>query len=309
MKPPLLSICIPTYNRARYLPECLESIVTQFKDEEMFHKVEVVIADNASTDNTSEVVERYQKKYPNIHYFRNEKNLGFDRSFTKLIEKSSGIYCFSLGDDDALFDGAIATILKKIEKQDIPFFGLNCWGYDAELKNPVLPYPNLQIKEDLSYHKLSDYVKSIKKYTHLIGIFVGLSTQLFLREPWVKFQHKEDYFDTLAVHMYVNMNIFKNSPFMLIAEPVIKTRSSNIRWDVFEGLETVHGRIVETIKGAQWMKKQFQLPVSNTTLLLYFYTREYWFTFKEILKRALKKANMQKVIIYYRQLRSLIHQL
>lgn len=303
MSTPLLSICIPTYNRARYLPECLESIVSQFNDEEILHKVEVVIADNASTDNTTEVVERYQKKYPNIHYFRNEKNLGFDRSFTKLIEKSRGVYCFSLGDDDALFDGAIATILKKIDKQDIPFFGLNCWGYDTELRNPVLPYPSFNLNEDVHYKTLAEYIHSIKKYTNLVGVFVGLSTQLFKREPWVAYTPKEKFFDTLAIHMYINLSIFKDSPFCIIATPIVKTRSSNIRWDVFAGLETIQGRIRSTLEIVLWIRDTFKLPIPTGQLQAYFYIREYWFTLKEIIKRKLTRIGLQGVIKYYRKIR------
>ena len=307
MNRPLLSICIPTYNRALYLPECLESIVSHYDDPEVLENIEVVIADNASTDNTTEIVKRYQEKYPNIIYFRNEKNLGFDRSFARLIERSTGKYCLSIGDDDAFFENSLSLIIKKLKHTDVPFFSLNCWGYDAELKNKVLPYPNLQVKEDLYFDTLSEYVHSIKKYTNLVGIFVGLSTQLFLRDPWVNFPHKEKYFDTLAIHMYVNLSIHKNAPFVIIAEPVVKTRSSNIRWDVFAGLETISGRIKGTIEVVLWMKKQFGLPISPITINVYFYTREYWFTFKEILKRILQRAGLLNVIIYYRKIRSLFY--
>lgn len=301
---PILSICIPTYNRAAYLPECLDSIIPQL-DSSLTQDVEIVIADNASTDTTTDIVRAYQKRYPEVSiiYFRNEKNLGFDRSFVKLIEKSNGIYCFSLGDDDALFDGAIATILKKIKKQDIPFFGLNCWGYDAEIKNPVLPHPSFTITEDVSYKTLTDYIHSIKKYTNLVGVFVGLSTQLFKRDPWVAYVGKEKFFDTLAIHMYINLSIFKDSPFCIIAAPVVKTRSSNIRWDVFAGLETIQGRIRSTLEIVTWIRDTFKLSIPTIKLQAYFYTREYWFTLKEIIKRKLTRLGLEGIIKYYRKLR------
>ena len=56
MNKPLLSICIPTYNRAHYLKECLGSIVAQFDDRDVRDNVEVVVSDNASPDNTRELV-------------------------------------------------------------------------------------------------------------------------------------------------------------------------------------------------------------------------------------------------------------
>ena len=59
----LLSICIPTYNRAEYLKKTLESIVWQ--RDFLSKDVEVVISDNCSTDDTASVVAKFVEKYPN----------------------------------------------------------------------------------------------------------------------------------------------------------------------------------------------------------------------------------------------------
>ncbi|MCM8797759.1 MAG: glycosyltransferase, partial [Candidatus Omnitrophica bacterium] len=96
-----LSICIPTYNRARFLEETLESVTSQVND-----NVEVVVVDGASTDNTAEVAERYRKKIANLVYYRGEKRLGVDRDMAKTIEISRGMYCWLLSDDDLLKPGA-----------------------------------------------------------------------------------------------------------------------------------------------------------------------------------------------------------
>ena len=57
-----LSICIPTYNRAEYLKEALDSIIKQINDTNR-DKVEICISDNASEDNTKELIENYRKKH------------------------------------------------------------------------------------------------------------------------------------------------------------------------------------------------------------------------------------------------------
>ncbi len=303
MNQPLLSISIPTYNRASFITELLDSIVVQFDDPEVASQIEITISDNASTDNTAEVVKKYSDKYQNIKYFRMEKNMGFDRNFVNVVTKSSGKYCLSIGDDDAFFSGSLAKILFELKNSTIPFYGLNNWGYDQSLKHQVLPYPSLCIKKDIEYERLSDYVKSIKKYTNIVGLFVGLSTQLFIREPWVKFEGKEEFYDTLAVHMYVLLSIYKDSPYKIIAEPYIKTRSSNIRWDTFAGLGSIQGRITSTIQTVTWIKKLFSLPMPVWRINLYFYTREYWFTSKEIMKKNLQKIGLGKVIDLYRRMR------
>lgn len=70
----LVSICIPTYNRAPYLKQCLDSLVCQ--PEFLKGDVEIVISDNASTDDTCTLVMDYQKQYANITYHRNSYNVG-----------------------------------------------------------------------------------------------------------------------------------------------------------------------------------------------------------------------------------------
>lgn len=69
----LVSICIPTYNRAPYLKKCLDSLVCQA--EFLNGDVEIVISDNASTDDTHNVVNEYQKTYGNITYHKNTMNI------------------------------------------------------------------------------------------------------------------------------------------------------------------------------------------------------------------------------------------
>jgi len=64
-KTPFFSVCIPTYNRANFLPQAIESVLAQD-----FTDFELIICDNASTDNTQEVVEKYQDK--RIRYCRYE---------------------------------------------------------------------------------------------------------------------------------------------------------------------------------------------------------------------------------------------
>ncbi|MDR3150214.1 MAG: glycosyltransferase [Candidatus Peribacteria bacterium] len=69
-----LSICIPTYNREKFLPDALNSILKQINDNNK-DKIEICISDNASEDNTKELINGFQKKsiIP-IIYHRNDIN-------------------------------------------------------------------------------------------------------------------------------------------------------------------------------------------------------------------------------------------
>jgi glycosyltransferase involved in cell wall biosynthesis len=86
---PLLSICIPTYNRAIYLNKTIASIVSQ--PEFNSGEVELIISDNASEDNTEEIVKIYQKEHENIFYYKNEENIR-DKNFPEAIKRAHGTY-------------------------------------------------------------------------------------------------------------------------------------------------------------------------------------------------------------------------
>lgn len=102
---PLLSICIPTYNRSGYLEQCLESIVHQ----ERFDEIEVIISDNCSTDDTEAVCKKY-KSFQNIKYYKNAINV-LDKNFSLSLERASGTLRKLTNDTVIYKSGAISYML------------------------------------------------------------------------------------------------------------------------------------------------------------------------------------------------------
>lgn len=123
MNKPLLSICIPTYNRAEYLKNSIESIICQ--DEFKNKQVEIVIADNASTDNTESVARPYAQRYENIFYYRNEKNINND-NFPFVLSRGNGILRRLCNDTLCFEAGALKYICDVVRKyaQTKPYI---CW--------------------------------------------------------------------------------------------------------------------------------------------------------------------------------------
>jgi glycosyltransferase involved in cell wall biosynthesis len=96
---PKVSIMIPTYNRAHFLAEAIESALMQD-----YPNLEVIVSDNASTDNTRECVQRYLTD-PRFRYYRNDENLGSSANYERLLyEYAAGVYGQYLTDDDVLLD-------------------------------------------------------------------------------------------------------------------------------------------------------------------------------------------------------------
>src|ERR1700694_1651312 len=93
MKKNLLSVCIPTYNRANLLDETLKCVSKQ-----TVKPYEVLIVDNASTDNTKDIVNRY-KRY-GFKYIQNKKNIGLLNNINKCITLAKGSHIIFLHSDD-----------------------------------------------------------------------------------------------------------------------------------------------------------------------------------------------------------------
>ena len=123
MNKPLLSICIPTYNRAAYLKKSIESVICQ--EEFKSGKVEIVISDNTSTDDTEMIGKEYSSKYDNIIYHRNEENINND-NFPLVLSLGNGVLRRLCNDTLCFEDGALRYICDIIGKYSDtkPFL---CW--------------------------------------------------------------------------------------------------------------------------------------------------------------------------------------
>ena len=105
----LLSICIPTYNRANRLENALKSAISN-----TFDNIEVIVSDNNSQDNTSEIVEKFKDK--RIRYNKNETNIGANLNIIHTVEIAMGDYILFLSDEDLINENGLLAILNTISK-------------------------------------------------------------------------------------------------------------------------------------------------------------------------------------------------
>lgn len=103
----LLSICIPTYNRGEILDKTIQGYVT---DQVFDERVELVISDNCSTDNTRSIVEKYMRIYKNIIYNCNDENI-IDVNFIKVLSLGRGKYLKLMNDTVTLNSGVLKSML------------------------------------------------------------------------------------------------------------------------------------------------------------------------------------------------------
>lgn len=111
---PILSICIPTFNRSTLLNECLQSIIIAIEKKSTYiNLVEIIISDNCSTDDTFIVANYFCQKYTFIRYYKNDKNV-IDLNFYLAAERSIGKYVWIFGDDDVFLSNTFDIIFEHL---------------------------------------------------------------------------------------------------------------------------------------------------------------------------------------------------
>jgi glycosyltransferase involved in cell wall biosynthesis len=114
MSAPLLSICIPTYNRLAYLRELLPPLLREtVAVNAAARRVALLVSSNACTDGTDEWLAEI--KNPFLDARRHPANIGGDRNFLSCVERARGEYVWLLGDDELLAPGALAAVVKALE--------------------------------------------------------------------------------------------------------------------------------------------------------------------------------------------------
>lgn len=113
MEDKLLTIAIPTYNGSKTIASMLNILLPQVDE-----RVEVLISDNCSTDNTVEIVDGFAQKYPYIKFVQNYENKGADYNFLQCMKMANGKFTMLLSDDDILVENGLDKILSFLEQYD-----------------------------------------------------------------------------------------------------------------------------------------------------------------------------------------------
>lgn len=140
--PPRISIAIPTYNRANVLADTLSALATH--PELMSDDVELVISDNASSDDTASVVEDFSTRTGKaVRFRRNERNLGIDGNIHAVSHLATGRYLLLMSDDDFLKPGALTRLAEFVNQHpDLLFCFANGGAFSGQY-NPAANLPPL----------------------------------------------------------------------------------------------------------------------------------------------------------------------
>lgn len=163
------SFIVPVYNTEKYLKKCLDSLVNQtYKD------FEIIVVNDGSTDKSSNIISKYQKKYKNIIVIDKE-NEGLSMARNRGVQKSSGKYIIFVDSDDYVSNKLLEEVDKKIDDSDILRFQI--------------------ATEDENYTKINEYHE--EEFESMCGYdaFKYLSSYHFVEPAWCYVIRKNYYIE------------------------------------------------------------------------------------------------------------------
>lgn len=224
----LLAICIPTFNRSKYLNGLLKNISSEAAKYGISNELQVVIVDGQSEDDTEGMVNSF-KIGCDLKYFRRLKKVGIDRDIMKCVELSDAKYSWLFSDDDRFTDGAISYILNVLRSEnELSGCFCNRLSYDFQMEQRVAEvneWPGKVLTSNQLFVDKSECIKTI-------GMDFGfISSQVVNSRKWKEAVGDEDYGDLyqcyyLMVHFLFKM-MNENCRWLYIHQPLVKQRTGN----------------------------------------------------------------------------------
>lgn len=204
---------MPSYNGAEVIGDTLRSILSQG-----FTDYEIIVNDDASTDNTEEIVGFFRD--PRIKFFRNRKNLGYSGNIEEARKKAAGDIIYLMGQDDILAKGALENTCRAFQiSEDIGAVTRPYFWFDEKIEKPVRAKSQLNPEKN-EVVRIADKPEKIVTVFETLDQFSGLA---FRR----KFMDQPFHPDIFPCHVYPFASIFKNHPIVFLKDYNVAVRISS----------------------------------------------------------------------------------
>ncbi len=213
----LLTLAIPTYNRAESLRVTLNNLISQIEQQELLD-VEIVISDNCSTDDTQSICASVAAEHSRVcvRYFSNDTNLGFDGNVNALFRYALGKYVWTFSDDDCPSPNSVVDVASLLRKHDVRFAFVN---YLVSVDGQILP-SRFGAGQDCLL-EARELLKTIRFSNSLV------SSCIFLRQAWLDSDPKK-YIGTLWIHFFMAREILQTGNGLIIGHPMFTMMQSGL---------------------------------------------------------------------------------
>lgn len=191
-----LSVVLPNFNHAAHLPKTLECIFSQTLPAD-----EVIVIDDASTDNSLEILQEFQKNHPQLRIVLNESNKGAVQTINRGIQEARGSYVVFCAADDFIFPKFFEKSCQMLHSN--PSLGLVC-GEISQFKDK-LPHEHLIYPPTFTIPQVFSPPK-IRGALQFTPFFIHSSAALYKREALVKFGGLKESLESLS-DWYLNWQI------------------------------------------------------------------------------------------------------
>lgn len=210
-----LSICIATFNRAVFIANTLDSIIPQLTND-----CEIVVTDNASTDNTEAVVLEYSRRCKHLRYIRQDTNKGLDRNYDSAVEHARGEYCWLMTDDDLVKPGAVARVLRELDR-DLSLVIANIDVMDYKLSKTLQPNL-LRLTSDRLYGR----EEMDRQFVELDETTAFIGNVIIKQALWLG-RERERFYGSMFIHVGMIYQEHLPGQALVIAEPLVGYRMGN----------------------------------------------------------------------------------
>jgi glycosyltransferase involved in cell wall biosynthesis len=253
----LLTLAIPTYNRAKRLRATLQSFLDQIARNEL-RDLEIIVSDNCSTDDTAAVCAELAAGYPGIafRYFRNPENLGFDRNVDALFHHAQGKYVWTFSDDDDPSSDALPRVLEWLGQRDVTFAFVN-----YEVRNAGRIMPSRFGAGDSRWLDARDVLRTIRFSNSLI------SSCVFSKQAWLAADSGR-FVGTQWIHFFMAREILKSGMALIVGQPLFTMIQSGLdqsRAERRKGLREVDFYLMAHLKFVEFANELPRYPFGSAT--------------------------------------------
>lgn len=163
-----VSVCMASYNGAKYIEKQIKSILDQLRLGD-----ELIIVDDCSTDNTVSIIKKFNSNY--IKLFKNEKNIGYVKNFEKALGLAKNKYICLADQDDVWIDGRLQKLEEKIKNENVFLVVSNFRPSFEDAKNDK---KFLKLKVENSSEYLGNIIRIFQGRSAYYGCTMILSKEL-----------------------------------------------------------------------------------------------------------------------------------
>lgn len=200
---PMVSVCIPNYNGAEYIEQCIRSVLAQERD----YEIEIILHDDASTDESLQII---RAQFPQVEVLANKENVGFCISNNRMVDHSRGEYVLLLNNDAVLRPGSLKAFRDYAVTQPIQgILGLPQYTlYDGSLVDRGYEF-------DLFMNPIPVFAEGPTEVSTVTGACLWIP-----RKVWDEIGGFPDWFESVAEDIYLcHAALLLAYPVVVLAAP------------------------------------------------------------------------------------------